>query len=36
MCAEKKEEYMETMGGISDIEPEVFSEMKIEEMTDDD
>lgn len=32
MCAEKKEEYMETMGGISDIEPEVFSEMKIEEM----
>ena len=25
MCAEKKEEYMETMGGISDIEPEVFS-----------
>lgn len=23
-------------GGISDIEPEVFSEMKIEEMTDDD
>lgn len=36
MCAEKKEEYMKTMGGISDIEPEVFYEMKIEEMTDDD
>jgi hypothetical protein len=35
MCAEKKEEYMEVMGGIGDIEPDVFSEMKIEEMGDE-
>lgn len=35
MCAEKKEEYMEVMGGIGDIEPDVFSEMKFEEMGDE-